>query len=386
MKKLSAVLLTLILCSVFVFAQGEYERGYGEPFIPSTVTRINGIPYTVFVNPAQLASNTGFGIQVSGAASLANVSSAMADENSAQNIANILSGTSDKDDLIGVASKLLDSCMRGYTRFSAVDADISMSSNRFALAVDAQAALNVYNSAKNIATAKIVPELNVSIATSFGFSLFNDGETKIDLGLTVRPGYRIYSEPISVTSLLSEEIPPVHAYAGIGIPVDLNVLFTRYDGKVKYNVAVNNINGIYYLKYYDKLEDLVAENGEKSDGGILKTPYKVNFNLIIDPKFTDVNPTLSLELVDINGLLDPDGAQRKWTDIIPHVNCDVAVNAFNVLDILAGYHGGYLYSGVQLGFAGSKVEAYYNWAEFGEEFGSKANDTFTLKVTLGYGY
>ncbi len=254
-------------------------------------------------------------------------------------------------------------------------------------------------------------ELNVGASIGFGFRLdFIPRILSVDVGATVRPTYKAYTEGIGAPGLISlftdeesgdpaQELMGEYALAaGYAIPFDVGVNVNLPVG-FRLSTVARNLNGAYTMTKYDKTGDWINEMGDtlgfgsevyEGDAGDtaefeVTVPWSLDVGLGWVPEFGGfgklVRPSFALDFVDVVGMFE--AMQTDENAYWNHLRAGAEVKLLSMVDVRAGFNRGALSLGVGLDLLVIHLDASYYWREKGVEIGDKPVDALTIRFNLG---
>ncbi len=424
MKKIIVILLTIMLCCSFVFADEEaakepvidYTDTIGSFAFQPTLSRFNAMGQSglavagridsFYTNPAALAGGR-FGISApSVALTLYNVQKVVADKSQRDLVVALISGKASDTDAATLAEQLIKNLGNGYNVLAKVDTSVSLALGSFGLGTNVQVKLHtVAKGSSNLTNTTIIPEVNAAQTIAVGFNIIKTNSFKLQAGVSAHFVYKAYLQGQSATTLvkdgkiqdLSGLIWTAPAMGGFAVPVDAGVNFTLADDAIRFSVTANNLNGTYYMKSYSSIGDLVnTVSGQKiitnepeehvakeSTEFRINTPWTLNAGFAFAPNII-FKPNLSVDVVGILGLVEEfNSGNFETSDILLHLNAGAELT-LGIINLRAGVNRGYASVGAGFGLLGVRVEAAYGWQEFGAIIGDKPVDSFTIRVNLGY--
>ncbi len=425
MKKIITILLTIMLCCSFVFAEDAAEPAisYADKLdfaFQPTLSRYNAMGQSglavagrldsFYTNPAALAEGR-FNLSLPSLAfTLYNAQKIVSDSSQRELISTVLSKKATQDDTLLLAEKLVKNLGNGYNVLAKADASVGFTVGSFGVGTNVQAKFHTLaNGTSNLTNTTIIPEVNLAATLAYGMNIIKTDSFKLQAGISVHGVYKAYlqgqnaktvsrilakEESSDVASLLLWEAPLMGGWA---IPFDLGTTITLADDAVRFSVTANNLNGIYYMKSFSSVGDFInttankelitdAPEGHTSKASTdfkITTPWTLNVGFAFAPNVL-FHPTLSVDVVDVIGMCANMGKKGfKASDLLLNLNVGAEVT-FAVLNLRAGINRGYASVGVGLGIIGVRIDATYGWQEFGVEIGDKPVDSFTIRVNLGY--
>ncbi len=423
MKRLAiAILIALVACAA-VFAATEPVIRYDDnPDYPinfafqPTLARYNAmgqsglaLPFRVdsfYTNPAALG-NGGFAIAIPSATfTLYNISRLVNDEQAMDAIQNLASGAEDDSAAMTVLSKMLQNLGYGHNLLATADANMALQIGYVGLGTNFQLKLHGVNEASTVATQKIVPEINLAQTLGFGIRLIDEEAISLSVGASAHAIYKVYMKGIDAEKVsemmdsgdyektLLWETP---AMAGYAFPIDLGVNLGFFDNQIVLSATANNLNGKYYMNSYTSAGDWANSLSEdaveapelhvanESQEFQIETPWTLNFGVALAPKVFLLNPTVTVDLVDMIDLVKSFGSESfRASDLLLHMNVGAELGVFDIATLRAGVNRGYWSLGAGINLPFMQIDAAYGWQEFGLELGDKPVDSFSIRCSLGF--
>ena len=266
----------------------------------------------------------------------------------------------------------------GRSKLATIDAGVGFKAGRFAMAVDTQVNLNVYNAKGGLTSIQIIPQVDIAFTTGLGLRFFRDNAINFDVGFSAGLNIRAFSEAVSYTrvkelldssgdleSLLNSQKTAMGWTIPLSFGVNVNFPFGFTIAAVASNI--NIINGGYNYKFSNF--DLIKDD-----------PMGEIFSAIGADEFTaksDMNLALGVgwapDLVDDFSL----------NSFLARLKMGAEIKLFKVLELRGGLNGGYVSLGLGVDlFKVIHLEASYYWNEFGENLGDKDVDAFTIRANI----
>ncbi len=424
MKKIIVILLTIMLCCSFVFADEatdkepviDYTNTVGNFAFQPTLSRFNAMGQSglavagrldaFYTNPAALAGGR-VGISApSVALTLYNVQKVVSDKSQRDLIASLINGKASDTDAATLAEQLIKNLGNGYNVLAKVDASVGLALGAFGLGTNVQVKLHtVAKGSSNVTNTTIIPEVNAAQTIALGFNIIKTNSFKLQAGVSAHFVYKAYLQGQSAKTIvkdgkfqdLSGLLWTAPAMGGFAVPIDAGVNFSFADDAIRFSVTANNLNGTYYMKSYSSIGDLVntvsgqkvitnvpdGHEAKESEEFRITTPWTLNVGFAFAPNII-FKPNLSVDVVDVLGLCEKFNAETfETSDILLHLNAGVELS-LAILNLRAGINRGYASVGAGFALLGVRVEATYGWQEFGAEIGDKPVDSLTIRFNLGY--
>ena len=287
----------------------------------------------------------------------------------------------------------------GRNKLATIDAGIGFKAGRFALAVDTQVNLNVYNDDGNLDSLKIIPQVDVALTTGLGLRFFRDNAINFDVGFSAGLNLRAFTRAVDYDTVMDmfendkgvDDILGSHTTAiGWAVPLSFGVNVNFPFGFTISAVAsnINIINGGYNFKQTDfnKIQD--DPMGEIFSAiGADEFTAKSDMNLALGFGWAPdlggwewlADPTVAIDFVDLIGLFD----DFSLNSFLARLKMGAEIKLFKVLEVRGGLNGGYVSLGLGVNlFKVIHLEASYYWNEFGETLGDKDVDAFTIRANI----
>lgn len=427
MKKILVILLTIMLCCSFVFADEATDKepvidytGTGKvdnfAFQP-TMSRFNAMGQSglavagrldaFYTNPAALAGGR-LGISApSVALTLYNVQKVVADKSQRDLVASLLKNGDFENDGPALGEALVKNLGNGYNVLAKVDASVGLALGSFGLGTNVQVKLHTFaKGSSNLTNTTIIPEVNVAQTLALGINILKTNSFKLQAGVSAHFVYKAYLKEIGANSFINDRkfvadastlLWSTPAMGGFAVPIDAGINFTFVDDAIRLSVTANNLNGTYYMRSYSSFGDLVntvtqkelvkdapeGHEAKESSEFRISTPWTLNAGFAFAPNVI-FKPTISVDVVDIIGLCEEFKSEKfETSDILLHLNAGVELT-LALFNLRAGINRGYASVGAGFALLGVRVEAAYGWQEFGALIGDKPVDSFTIRVNLGY--
>lgn len=412
-KVLSTLIVVLLVCSSLFAANNiflnnpAYSNALTSPFIKTSarVMAMGGAGLAVqnnadslYLNPASLgAKGLVFNIP-NVAVTLYNIKS-YNDDGLLDSIIDDPSGFFDSDEIIDNALDFINSkaFSFGRNKLATIDAGVGFKAGRFALALDTQVNLNVYNKTGDPQNSEIIPQVDVALTTGLGLRFFRDNAINFDVGFSLGLNLRAFTESISfstladaadagIDSLMTNHMTAIGWALPLSLGVNVNFPFGFTISAVASNI--NIINGGYNYKQTNF--DLIKDDpmGEIFSAiGADEFTAKSDMNLALGVGWAPdlgswewlADPTVAIDFVDLIGLFD----DFSLNSFLARLKMGAEIKLFKVLELRGGLNGGYVSLGLGVDlFKVIHLEASYYWNEFGENLGDKDVDAFTIRANI----
>ena len=414
MKKILSTLIVVFLVCSSLFATNNiflnnpaYSNALTSPFIKTSarVMAMGGAGLAVqnnadslYLNPASLGAK-GLVFNIPNiAVTLYNIKS-YNDDGLLDSIIDDPSGFFDSDEIIDNALDLINSkaFSFGRNKLATIDAGVGFKAGRFALALDTQVNLNVYNKSGDPQNSEIIPQVDVAFTTGLGFRFLRDEAINFDVGVSLGLNLRAFTESISfstladaadagIDSLMTNHMTAIGWALPLSLGVNVNFPFGFSISAVASNI--NIINGGYNYKQtdFDKIKD--DPMGEIFSAiGADEFTAKSDMNLALGVGWAPdlggwewlADPTVAIDFVDLIGLFD----DFSLNSFLARLKMGAEIKLFKVLELRGGLNGGYVSLGLGVDlFKVIHLEASYYWNEFGENLGDKDVDAFTIRANI----
>lgn len=417
MKKITIIVLVLIIGLSNIFALDntqiiKYPEIVDFAFKP-TISRINAMggagigsgraSDSLFYNPADITDNT-FGLKLPSISfTLYNAKEILSDPHNLQYIEALAEGGDGLQYSTPLAMNLLSYLGSNKGALMAADAGIGIYIGSFGISADTRIKIHSLNPSGGSTTALIIPELNFAGSIGTGVRIIDSSKLTVDAGVSAHFAFKAYFKGQDLTSTLqlidmgenSEfDITGIPVMAGYALPIDAGINVGFLDNTLKLSFTANNINGNYFMKSYPGFEYLLDDldlienqdveciNPKEFD---IKIPIEYNFGITFAPSIRNLNPIFTLNLVDFDEFVkkvsknNPD-YERLFAD---HAIYGMEINLFRFVNLRAGVNRGYVSVGAGFGLLGVRIEADYNWQEFGRKLGDKPVDSLTVRFNFG---
>ena len=414
MKKILLTLIVVFLVCSSLFATNNiflnnpaYSNALTSPFIKTSarVMAMGGAGLAVqnnadslYLNPASLGAK-GLVFNIPNiAVTLYNIKS-YNDDGLLDSIIDDPSGFFDSDEIIDNALDLINSkaFSFGRNKLATIDAGVGFKAGRFALALDTQVNLNVYNKTGDPQNSEIIPQVDVALTTGLGLRFFRDNAINFDVGFSLGLNLRAFTESISfstladaadagIDSLMTNHMTAIGWALPLSLGVNVNFPFGFTISAVASNI--NIINGGYNYKQTNF--DLIKDDpmGEIFSAiGADEFTAKSDMNLALGVGWAPdlggwewlADPTVAIDFVDLIGLFD----DFSLNSFLARLKMGAEIKLFKVLELRGGLNGGYVSLGLGVDlFKVIHLEASYYWNEFGENLGDKDVDAFTIRANI----
>ena len=409
MKKTTAFVFVITFALVMAFAKGATDDGLyagvsNKAYRPFNSSYYDGLNYSLFRNPADLATSRLRiqGLSVSEASY--NFAQAVQNRSVAESIANFTRFRfGDKKDWINYLLGLALETGGGYNDIMGISVGTGAQINNFAFGInldvtgksmpyitkDDQGREVIDPTKRSVLGNGYLPLADYAISFGYGRRVIEHTNLTLDLGASIHFAGKVYMKQINYDRLKEllngttsfSELP---ARGGFAIPVDLGATFGFLSEKLKVSVTVNNLNGFYYMREYENLDSAALfRNG--TDSYVVYTPFSISSSVLYSPEFRNFNPTVYFEFVDIDRyFLEELDQESPVKELFKYLNLGVKLDIFKVVSLRAAYKYGYPEVGVCVGFKGNTVELVYGFQEKGEEYGFKPVDCLSIRIKLGF--
>ncbi len=422
MKKLLIAMMIFVVAVSSVFAatqekiiydEGDYALNFA--FQP-TLSRYNAMGQSglalqsridsFFSNPAVIAKN-GFAFTVPNVSlTVYNLEKVVSDPETMDLLDKIVKGSSSNSEKVKLATALLSNLGTGRNVLATMDMGFAVKLGIFGFGTNAQVKLHGLNYGTSVGSQSIIPEINVAQTIALGLKLLDTNALSLSAGIAVHGVYKTYLKGIDASTAASfmgggdvgdTLLWNTPAMGGYAIPFDIGVNLGLLDDVLTVSATANNINGIYYMKSYSALGDIInsvskgavaePEGHESLDSEDFKirTPWSLNFGVAFTPDVPVLNPVVTADLVDMFELIKSFGSSDfRASDLLLHLNLGAEFGLFDILTVRGGINRGYLSLGAGLWLPFMQVDASYGWQEFGNQIGDKPVDSLTIRFSLGY--
>ena len=401
MFKVKKVVFCLLVCLIasYAFAMSPKEDG-----LYNGVTNLHYKPYVafpdegldtyLFYNPSALASEDFLISFPSFNVTSYNMAKSLESSSFAKALSDMTKFKFTKAGLISYLTVLADSAGSGYSNVISGDLGFGFVLNSFAFGVHGM--INIHSMPKSddsetqeLLGTNFVPELLYGISVGYGYRIADTNSFTFDVGGVIHLNRKSYVMSIDVNTLVklinkSTELDVLPARGGFGFPIDLNASMGFFNEKLKLNLNINGLNGVYYMYNYPSIRDAMAFS-DGSDFYVMYAPFDVSLNASYTPEFKIANPTFYLGIDDIVAYLRDDiKKENPGLEFIKHLNLRLKINIYDIAVINLAYSMGYPQLGLSLGYVGNKIEFVYGYKEAGAGYGQKPVDFFTVRFRFGY--
>lgn len=404
MKKAISIILTLVLVLSFAYAQGATDDGVysgvtDNSFRPSDSSYLDGLNYSLFRNPSDLA-NPRLRVQGLDIDSLSfNYAKALQNRSVAESLANITKFDWDRKNWINYIMGLFTEVGTGYNSIVAGGFGTGAQLGNFGFGVNMNVEVKSMPRIKDDGTLDpdkksilgngYLPVLDAAVTFGYGVRILDLDDISLDLGATARIAEKLYMLQINydkVSDLINKtaSFDDLPARGGIAFPVDVAATLGFFGQRLNVSLMANNLNGYYRMREYDNFKKAASFDGGH-DVYTLYTPWSLSAAVIYDPRLGVVNPTVGLEITGLNQYLENDiHKTRPLMELLKYVNLSASVDLFGIGSVKASYKYGYPELGIGAGYLGSRMELVYGYREAGKEYGDKPVDYMTFRVRLAY--
>lgn len=432
MKKILVALILILTCFSFVFADDAGSStetvdpityDYIDFAYQPTLSRYNSMGQSglaaagrldsFYTNPATLAQKR-FGLSIPTlSVTLYNLQKFVSNEDT-MTIFNRVIGfegqEAQENDEVRLAEAVIKNLGQGYGTLATIDGGVGLAFSLFGLGTNFQVKLHSYaNGSANVTNIQIIPELNIAQTLAFGVNIIKTNALKLQVGVAGHFVYKAYFQNISastMTDFLSDDaneekiikqlVWDTPVMGGYAIPIDVGVTLSLVNDAIRLSVTANNLNGVYKMKSYAGLGQMVntlaqkevmevpadADTSKASVDFDVSTPWTLNFGFAFAPDVI-FSPVITADLVDMVDMIKNFSSDTfRASDLLLHLNAGAEVT-LAVVNLRAGINRGYMSVGAGFGILGIRIDATYGWQEFGEELGDKPVDSFTIRFNIG---
>lgn len=419
MKKVIISILVVLMACSFAFAADEPER-YGNDIdftYAPTMARYSGMGQSgiantqridsFYLNPANIPfTKAGLSIP-SVSLTVYNIQKIVSDPVAMEDFNAMVEGTATDAQTADFAAKYLENLGKGRNAIAKIDAGLALKVGVLGLGTDVQVKLHTLNDGSSLATAGIIPEVNLAQTVALGVKIIDERDLSVSLGVAGHFVFKGYFKAIDGSTLMtlmssSEDISETLLWdtpfmAGYAVPIDAGVTVGLLRNDLKLALTVNNINGKYKMTSNTGFGDFVNTVSEGTmqppEGHPANTPTA--FEIMTDPSVTFgasyshnfaklLCPTVSVDFVDVVGLFkEAKEPTFRASDLLLHMNAGAEIKLLSSVAVRAGINQGYASIGCGLVTPLVQVNASYGFQEFGAEIGDKPVDSFTISVNIG---
>ena len=399
MKKTIVLLIAILSVSVLfasgVTDEGAYRGVTDYAMAPRTVEPEDGVDYSLYGNAASLATAAegSFKIQFpyfeSGSY---NVSTALKDKGFAEAMSALTKFHWSKNNWVTYLIGLVAASGSGYGQVIGVDTGFGAQVGHWAfglnidMAVHSMPGLDADGNAKD-STSPVgngyVPELDYALGVAYGRRVVDTDRFTIDVGAAARVAMKVYMLQINASEISrlisgSRDFENLPARGGIAVPFDLGTTIGFLNGRLRFDVTLTNLNGIYYMATYANSKDAVSLK-DGTDRYSMYTPYGLNGGVSYSFGFDHVDPTLYARVSGFNRY-----AEDRSGDALQYIDAGIKLKLFDVVNLRASYRYGYPEFAIGASYCGNMLELSYGFQEAGSTYGEKPIDRLTFRMKLGY--
>ncbi len=399
-RTIALVAILLVVCSVAFAANddGLYAGVTNKAYRPSNSNYYDGLNYGLFRNPSDFAVERTRIEGLSIDSSSFNLSNAIQNKSVAESLSNITklqwSGKNWINYILGLAFEV----GHGYNDLviGSVATGAQVGNFGFGLNVtaDVKSMPRIVDGELDEDTMTVLgngylPVLDAALSFGYGRRLVDRDEMTLDVGATIHLSERVYMLQINydeVVALINKtkSFENLASRGGFGLPIDLGATVGFFGDRLKVGATVNNLNGFYYMWNNENFPKAAAIFGG-TDPYVIYTPWSVSTSVIYDPRLRIANPTVALEISDINQFFANELAEESpMMELFKYINFSTKLDIYDILSLRAAYKYGYPEFGVGVGYLGSQIEFIYGFHEAGKNYGDKPVDYLTFRIKLGY--
>lgn len=412
-KKLVIILMVLVLVGSHLFAYTFPNFYYPETSFRPISARAEGMggagiataagADAFFMNPANLASGR-FSLYLPAVTVTLFNPKAIIDSGMIEEIQN----NSDSDSFAAtMVNKYMGIITAGRGEVLTTDIATSFTGGGFGLGLQVQEQLHTYSSDGQMASDKVIAEINAAATLGLGFRLnFIPEILSVDVGASARFTYKAYSDAIGATQIIAlmDSEDPAQRFmterpiaAGWAVPIDVGVNVNLPIG-LRVSAVAKDLNGTYTMNRYaesgtwvNEMAEIVGAEGPYTGASTDPTtteytvPWTLDMGLGWVPNLGSfgkiLRPSLSFDLVDVMKL-----AEEMETDedaYLNHLKMGAELKLLSMIDVRAGLNKGYYSVGLGFDLLVIHVDAAYYWREYGVEIGDKPIDALTVRFNLG---
>ena len=401
MKKIFSILLVLILCSAFLFAEAkeDFLKDYsnnpnaytniGKKFKPTNavfmgmggagVALLDG-ESAIFYNPASLSEGR-FKLSVpSVGVTLYHPSAFLEKDSSGKSLVDKIK---DGENVGNLVTPILTAIGTSFAPLLKVDAAVSLSLP-LGLGVGVYTSDTIYTY-----SGTIINEIDASVALGYAYK-FRLGSFNISTGASARFNALAFNRRIDGTEIASaiskkDYNMDLVVASGWAPLVDLGVT-AEWKG-LSMAVVLSDINLTGYKLQIDEttlsnITKSVLTFDKNEDLKIKGTPdLTFGFGYTLDTSIFSLRA--ALDLTDCIPLLNGDVKFNKRT-LLKRVNAGLELGLFDTVMVRGGLNSGYYTVGASFDLFVFRVDAAYYWIEMGESAGERGLDGLTIRFNLGY--
>ena len=335
-----------------------------KPFLTSREYRIE---HGLFENPATLAGGK---FQIS-------IPVSVTAYNAGKNLQGI-SASSVKNMALEYAKNMIANIPSGDSVLANANAGFFLGVKDFAFGLYASVDADARRAKNNDVT--VTPVADAGLAIGYARRVI-DSNVTLDLGLSAHADvsafwdYKINSsdlENFKFSKAIFTSITDIYGYAS----VDAGATVGFFDGKLKLNIAANNIVIGGYHRY-----DTSSKKFEKVSKDKFEDPFELSAGALFTLEGQIAKLGLSADIVDILGF---DFKNFKAKDILGHLDLRATASLWKAFKVSAALCEGDLELGAGINVYGNEIDAVFKVVEMTETLGQKPSGTLTLKCRIGF--
>jgi len=409
MKKTIAFILMVSFALVTAFAMGATDDGVyagvsNKGYRPQSSDFSDGLNYSLFRNPADLATAR---LRIQGLSfgdASYNFAKAVQNKSVAESVANLTKFKfGDTKNWVNYILGLTLAAGSGYNDINRVSLGTGAQINNYGFGINFDATVKsmpyitknekgedvIDLSKRSILGNGYLPLADYALSFGYGFRIIDRSDLTLDVGAAIHFAGKVYMKQINYDTLKgvlnkTTGFDNLAARGGFAIPLDFGITFGMFEEKMKVSVTVNNVNGYYYMKNYKNL-DSAALYRDGTDSYVVLTPMSLNSSVMYSPNFKNFNPTVYFELVDMNiYFMDELEQESPFKELVKYMNLGAKFDIYSIVSLKAAYKYGYPEVGLSVGYKGNSFELVYGFREGGSEYGFKPVDCLSVRVKLGF--
>ena len=409
MKKTITLIFVTLFALAAVFAQGATDDGLyagvsNKAYRPLNSNYYDGLNYSLFRNPSDLATAR---LRIQGMslnAASYNFAQAVQNRSVAEALSNLTKFKfGDTNNWIAYVLGLTLETGSGYNDIFGLSVGTGAQINNYAFAfnvdvteksmpyitTDESGHEKIDPSKRSVLGNGYVPFADYAISFGYGRRIIDDYNLTLDVGASIHLAGKVYMKQVNFDSFRdimyrNKGYKDFPARGGFAIPVDLGLTFSFPVSHIKADVTINNINGYYYMRNYECL-DQAALYVNGTDSYVVYTPWTVSASVQYSPEFKNFNPTVTFEFIDMNRyFMDELDQESPMKELFKYMSLGVKFDIYRIVSLRAAYKYGYPEVGICVGYKGNSLELVYGFQERGEEYGFKPVDYLSFRVKIGF--
>ncbi len=408
MKKILAVLLVLLLCSAFIYAETADESGsekddflkdynnldaytdIGKRFKPVNAEALGmggaGVALTragsaLFYNPSSLAAGS-FRLSVpSLSVTLYHTAALLEKDGDGRCLLEKIGGGEKLGNLI---TPVLDAIGAGFSPFLKADSSVSLVLP-FGLGIGVYASDTVYTY-----SGTLIDEIDASAALGYAYKI-KLGSVNISAGAAARLNMLAFNQRLDAFDIAAAKDNTEMKNMDLVVASGWAPLFdfgitTEWKG-LSIAVVLREVNLTGYRMQIDSttlgtVTGTVFSFNKDNDLTIKGTP-DLTFGLGYDLDLNFISLKAAVDFSDCIPFMTRDIELNART-VLKHLNAGLELGLFDTLILRGGIKSGYYTAGMTLDLYSLRIDAAYYWLEMGSGAGKRGVDGLTIRFNLGY--